>query len=433
MIKTVNTSMSTPDGVQWVRQLRETASGTKRRKLQLILESLTLTFLRSFTADLDSNIDSETKKSVYSNYKLESIPFLISKEPNGKRRGDLERVYGQLTKSIDPLRWEKIERLQQASRVLGYQSYPAMVWDIWEIDGSLFLEECKAVINTTKAQYQQMLKELYEYCNGFECDLRYCDWLYLRTRLINSSQLNKVDIERIAFDCINYFGLSTPRLLSIQLGSTRGYSDWDTKESRAAIFIPDEHPAYHLPVILHEVGHIAEGCNRSVELEEDFLNSVDIALSEAWAFLFEALSHQKDWLDRINICEKPDFLFRVYSIWSAYWARKYAANILYMNDLFEKGKDIIPEYSERMLEATGLIHDQNVALTEMDEMWRDVAYLRGYALAQYTITKLKQDDSAKKALGVISKVGPKGSIDSFVKNLGGAYLQISLAGFFGTD
>lgn len=52
--------MGTPEGIQWIRQLREAASGAKRRKLQLLLEASILTFLRNCTTVLDTSTDWKT-------------------------------------------------------------------------------------------------------------------------------------------------------------------------------------------------------------------------------------------------------------------------------------------------------------------------------------------------------------------------------------
>jgi hypothetical protein len=155
------------------------------------------------------------------------------------------------------------------------------------------------------------------------------------------------------------------------------------------ILIPEEIKLVIRPVgghsdyftFFHEVGHAQHYGWTSANLRPEFKYTDDYALTETYAFLFNHLPMEAEWLaDLVRFRASRDFIN-----WALFWelmmVRRYAAKFLYECQL-HSGLDLgqaASLYAELQVVATGFKAKEAEFLFDLDDAFYSAGYLRGWA------------------------------------------------------
>jgi hypothetical protein len=139
--------------------------------------------------------------------------------------------------------------------------------------------------------------------------------------------------------------------------------------------------------LLHEAGHAFHfaGCDPSLPYAFRAL-ARDNALTEIYAFVCEAITHERGWLSRHFELSKREVSEHVEAVrfLHTFIVRRYAAKLGFEVDFWSRFADDsgTPDgYVERLTEATGFVHRPSSYLADLDAGFYSADYLRGFIRA----------------------------------------------------
>ncbi len=377
--------LATPDGIRWLRQQRSSTAGTRRRKAQLLLEAATLSFLHSRTAEAEDRL-SQALGGRLLGVPLASFGDHVLAEDDPGERARLEGIYAVCLRDLETLWLARLAAQTEAAGEAGYRDFPSLVWDVFDLDGEAFLESCLAITSSARTV-------------GSAVALR--DWIHSERRVLArvGRAASPDSLVEAALSVVRCLGLSRPSHLEVRFlksdGVTggRAFSEWQAGSDTAVVVIHQGEGLIPLPELLHEAGHAAEGSSRDPEKGHEFAGLVDLAVSEAWAFVFAAAAFDPAFLAESAPPVEAARVAGILQESARFVVLKYAAltplvaGFLGSRSFLQPG--LYPAaYTRTLVEATGIWHCPETAYADTDDLWRMVAYLRGYALAARTLERL---------------------------------------------
>jgi hypothetical protein len=395
-----------------VEELREQAAaptpGTdERRRRRMLLDFAIEGHLGQATKSLDAEL---ARREAELSIELdgERIGFRESSvtqanEPDAGRRAEIEEARLALTdQELNPLYREVLEHQHALARDLGYPSYLDMCASLQGIDFDDLHRQTEAFAAATETSYGTLV----------EPELR-------RTLGIGFDELRRSDLPRFFRDAgadasfpadrLTESFITTARGLGLDVAANPGVvldTDRRPKKSPRAFCAPVRAPGEVYLVIapvggrddfaalFHEGGHTEHFANVDPALPFEFRLLGDNAITEAYAFLFQHLTEDPEWLRR-NLGVDDDGAMSAYArAHRLVYLRRYAAKFAYELELHgwsDSGLDAFADrYAELLSSALRVDWPRQSFLADVDPGFYCVAYLRAWALETELRTHLRE-------------------------------------------
>ena len=336
----------------------------------------------------------------------ERIPFrmlrpTIANEPDRGRRERIERARNELTEEhLNPRHAKVAETRREATRELGATTYREL-YERFGFPLASLAVQCERFLDASEGLYVRAFDRL------------------LRARVgVSLEEANRSDIQRLFRASEWDAGFPGDAMLPALTGTLAELGiDLRTQEnvhidieprpkkSPRAFCTPIEIPGRVMLVIqpvggpgdwhalFHEAGHAEHYAHTSADLPMEARRLGDLAVTEAWAALFEFLVHDPAWLGRRLDFGRPGDFATEATTAHLYLARRYAAKLLYELELHDGGElaDMRARYVERMREATKIEFARADFLADVDAGFYASSYLRAWAFEARLRTFLRDE------------------------------------------
>jgi len=313
----------------------------------------------------------------------------ISTEPDRDRRRALYARRLAVIDASNDLRAERLLKLHETSRLLGYSTYTDLFENLRLLNYSEIAQHVSAFLQLTESVYLARLGDL------LRCELGVRLEEAERSDAMCLSHLTRFDerfpssqMLRVYREAMAGLGIKTDSQSNIAIDS----EPRRRKNPRAfcmPISIPNDVKLVIRPAggqsdyqaLLHESGHAQHYGWASEALPSEFKYTGDYALTETYAFLFNHLISDTDWLAAfLGFRDSSDFvraamLARLVSI------RRYSAKLLYEREL-HKTDDLSNSaslYAELQTSATRFKTAPTEFLFDLDDSFYSASYLRAWA------------------------------------------------------
>jgi oligoendopeptidase F len=441
-----------------VEELREQAAapGTdERRRRRMLLDFGVEGYLGQATKTLDAElarreaelaIEIDGKRIGY-----RESAVTQANEPDADRRAEIEQARLALTEQeLNPLHREVLERQHALAQELGYPSYRDMSAALQGIDFDALHRQTEAFRAGTEASYGAVLEPELQRTLGFGLDgLR-------RSDLPRFFRAAETDMSFPA-DRLTQSFIETARSLAIDVDTAAGVF-LDTKprpkKSPRAFCAPVRAPGEVYLVIapvggrddfaalFHEGGHTAHFANVDAALPFEFRLLGDNAITEAYAFLFQNLIEDPEWLRRRLGVEDNAALSNYARANRLIYLRRYTAKFAYELQLHgggdggpDGGLDALADrYAELLSAALRVDWPRQTFLADVDPGFYCTAYLRAWALETHLRGYLRgefgptwfEDPEAGKTLRALWHQGQRMTPEEMLHELAGKRLDFTV-------
>ena len=318
-------------------------------------------------------------------------PIAQANEPDPGRRAEIEAARNALTeRELQPLLLTLHERGAGLTRELGWPSVRALCEELSAIDLGRLAEQTEAFLAATGDVYAQVVEpELHDQL-GFGLDhLRRSD-LPAFFRAPGLDVLFPEEARDGAFRAtIDGLGVA-----ATADGNVRVDAESRPKKSPRAfcapVRVPDEVYLVIAPTggrddyeaLFHEAGHAYHygHVDRALEFEHRYLG--DNSVTEGFAFLFQHLVADPEWLRRRLGVAEPEPVTRYARASKLIFLRRYCAKLGYELELHGEDADLgrMPAlYAERLSVAVGVDWPAATWLADVDAFFYAARYLRAWA------------------------------------------------------
>jgi hypothetical protein len=367
-------------------------------------------------------------------------------EPDPERRAALQAARNAATEEqLNPLLRELLERSHAVAAELGWPSMRAMCEELSGIDLAALGSQTEAFLRATEDAYEPVvdpeLRRQLEF--GFERITRADLPAFFRAPVLDrwfpSERLVPSLIETLAG-----MGIEVER----QAGVTLDTEHRPKKSPRAfcsPVNVPDE---IYLVIariggrddyaaLFHEAGHTEHYAHmeRSLPAEQRYLG--DNSVTEAFAFLFEHLVEDPEWLRRRLGLEDAEEVVRHAEAVKMIFLRRYCAKLAYELELHSAPASLEPladVYAERLSRAVHVDWPRSTWLIDLDPFFYASRYLRAWALETHLSGTLRErfgqawfeERPAGDFLRGVWHHGQRMSADELIGELGGSELDFGV-------
>jgi hypothetical protein len=307
-------------------------------------------------------------------------------------RESRKAIYGRRLALIDEsneLRTQRIAKLHETACSLGYSSYRELFEKLRHLDYREIARRCEVFLSQTEAIYIARLDEALRRNLGLRLDeAERSDAMYLL-------HLTSFDNKFPPREMLHVYS-ETMAGLGINVGSQRNIvidSEARPRKNPRAfcmpITIPDDVRLVIRPVggqsdyqsLLHESGHAQHFAWASAQLPPEFKYTGDYALTETYAFLFNHLVSDCNWLrDFLGLADPTEFV-RSVMLARLVTVRRYVAKLTFERRLHAASEltgqaDL---YAELQTTSTGFATSAAEFLFDLDDSFYSASYLRAWA------------------------------------------------------
>jgi hypothetical protein len=445
-----------------VEELRERAAAPapgsdERRALRMLLAFAVEGHLGQATKALDAEL---ARREAELSIELdgERIGYRESavtqaNEPDAGRRAQIEEARLTLTeRELNPLHREALERQHELARELGYPSYRDMWATLQGVDFDALHRQTEAFRAATEASYAAVLEPELQRTLGFGFDrLR-------RSDLPRFFRAVETDASFPA-DRLTQSFIETAHGLGIDVAARAGVSlDTERRPKKsprafcAPVHAPGEVYLVIAPVggredfaaLFHEGGHTAHFANVGATLPFEFRLLGDNAITEAYAFLFQHLIEDPEWLRRRLGVDDSSALAAYARANRLVYLRRYTAKFAYELELHGSSDtsldavldDLADRYAELLAAAVGVEWPRQTFLADVDPGFYCTNYLRAWALETHLRGHLREqfgslwfeDPDAGETLRALWRDGQRLSPDEMLRELTGERLDFTVLG-----
>jgi hypothetical protein len=375
-----------------VQGLREAAGGERDREARQLLQF-------AFDGHLGEATKAEAEELAHLEASLEvegipyrAVPVEVANEPDPERRAAIEAARDELLEQrLNPLHLAALERSRALARELGWPSYRDAYADLRGLDLVTLAATLTDFLARTDAAYAPLADPEIEPRAGARLgELRRSDL----PRFFRAADLD-APFPEVRF--IPSFS-ETMAGLGIDLEAQHNvHLDTEvrpTKSPRAFCATPKVPEEVYLVVrpvggredfaaLFHEGGHTEHYANTDAALPLAHRQLGDNAVTESFAFLFEHLTEDPEWLRRRLGVEDPGPVVRHARAVKLVMLRRYAAKIAYEVELLGPEDDLTAmpgRYAELLGGATRVRWPRQSWLADVDGGFYVACYLRAWAL-----------------------------------------------------
>jgi hypothetical protein len=442
-----------------VEELREDAAapppGTdERRRRRMLLDFAVEGHLGQATKSLDAEL---ARREAELSIELDGVrigfresALTQANEPDADRRAQIEEARLALTEhELGPLHREVVEHQHGLAQALGYPSYRDMCEALQGLDFDALRRQTEAFAAATEASYVRIV----------EPELR-------RTLGIGFDSLRRSDLPRFFRDAGADASFPADRLTSSFI-ETMGGLGIDVTAQAGVILDTERRPkksprAFCAPVrapgevylviapvggrddfaaLFHEGGHTEHFASVDPALPFEFRQLGDNAITEAYAFLFQHLTDDPEWLRRrLGIDDDVVGELSAYARASRLvFLRRYAAKFAYELELHGSSEDGLDagldafsdRYGELLSAAVRVEWPRQTFLSDVDPGFYCAAYLRAWALEMQLRAHLRgqfgpawfDDPEAGATLRTLWRGGQRLTPEELLRDLTGKRLE----------
>ncbi|MBI3948990.1 MAG: hypothetical protein HY314_00835 [Acidobacteria bacterium] len=315
-------------------------------------------------------------------------PEVLANEPDAQKRRSLTQQRIERVSESNELREERLRRLHETSRTLGYENYWAMA-TLWRgINLSSYADLAAQFLEHTESLYVRQMEERLPRMLGTSlaqadrADVEY--FLQLNQYADFFPPDGAVAVYR---ETLKTLGISEERQKQVEIDDAQRPG-----KHRRSFCIPVRVPEEiklsislrggpnDYQAMLHEGGHAQHYAWTSPSLPVEFKIAGDPAVAEGYAFLFQYLMLDPLWLDEmLHFGGSEDFI-KLGWLHKLFYLRRYAAKLNYERDLHTSGDlaEASVQYAQRLTEATGFRYPAEDFLYDLNDHVYAANYFRGW-------------------------------------------------------
>jgi len=381
------------DLIQNIKAERQRASGDRERRLRYLQQFLASNFLEMAVKELTDKFETMEAQETM-RVDSEEIPFRfaavrIANEPDRAVRGKIYAARNSVIEKINVILKERMQKLHETARKLDYEDYVALYEDVKRIDLYGLEKVMCDFIDRTDRLYKEKMEEFVRIELGIELEAaEKHDISYLFRGREFDGYFKKEEMVNTLKRTLNSIGIKLDEQKNLHLDTV----ERPKKSPRAfvaAIKVPDDVKLVLMPIggyddyttLFHEAGHAEHFGSVDPSLEVEYKYLGDSSVTESFAFLFEYLVHDENWLathihvDRLN--EYLDFAY----LNKLFFLRRYGAKLSYELKLHRNSLEGMDEvYKMTLEEALKFIHPRSHYLSDVDDGFYCAQYLRAWIL-----------------------------------------------------
>jgi len=378
--------------VEEVRDRRVYQRGPDRNRMNYLYSLLLSSYIARTVTDVTDKVSTmETQAEIEVDGK--KIPYrfsavTIANEPDHNKREIIDRARDPVFDEINPMRLEVLNKEHGLAKTIGYDNYVDMCEDASGIDLYALRKQMQNVLNRTERLYTRYFKlacsnilklnpsDVRKHDMGFVFRAKDFDRLFGQENMMNA--LNAT---------LDGMGLSLSDNPHIHL-------DMEVREKKSPrafcspIHVPDEIMLCIMPkgglddyrALFHEMGHSQHFGNVDPQTPFEFKYLGDNSVTEAFAFLFENLISNKDWLMGTMAMSDTDAtnVVQFMSFQTLYMIRRYAAKLVYEIELHKGAENPENLYTTILENALKFKHPENNYLSDVDSGFYAANYIRAW-------------------------------------------------------
>jgi hypothetical protein len=438
-----------------VEELREQAAAPapgsdERRRRRMLLEFAVEGHLGEATKAVDAEL-ARREAELSIEVDGERIGFRESavtqaNEPDADRRARIEDVRLALTEQeLNPLHGEALERQHELAQELGYPSYRDMWSALRGLDLDALYRQTQAFDAATESSYAAVVEPELQRTLGIGFDgLRRSDL----PRFFRAADTDP----SFPADRLTQSFIETARGLGIDVAAQTGVildTERRPKKSPRAFCAPVRAPGEvylvlapvggrdDFAALFHEGGHTEHFANVDAALPFEFRQLGDNAITEAYAFLFQHLIEDPEWLRRRLGVDDDGALASYARANRLVYLRRYAAKFAYELELHGAGANgleaLADRYAELLSAAVRVEWPRQTFLADVDPGFYCTAYLRAWALETHLRRHLRrqfgpawfEDPEAGATLRALWRDGQRLSPEEMLRELTGERLDFT--------
>ncbi len=398
----------TQDSISRLKQLLEEASPdyeTTRVSINHLLNFATDQFLENAAKVLTEEISRHEAQSSIE-WQGREIHFqeaivVIKSEKDREARRALYQKRGELIEAANDLRAERLSKVHAAAHVLGFENYAVMYEQLRNKDYAALAREAEKLLEQTETVYVTRLDEALRRDLQIKIeDAERVDAMYFLNLSEYDEKFPASQLLRVYKETLQGLGIDSDKQKNIYVDS----EPRPRKSARAfcaPIEIPEDVKLVIRPVggqsdyqaMLHEAGHAQHYSWTSPTLQPEFKYTGDYALTETYAFLFNHLPSESDWLSTLLKFTNNRQFIRSATLARLHIVRRYAAKLMYERKLHADNNLLSAPalYSHLQTNATKFKTSEVEFLTDLDDGFYSANYLRAWAfevaLRDYLKTK----------------------------------------------
>ena len=330
-----------------------------------------------------------------------SAPVLQANEPDPDRRAALEEVRNELMAAeLNPLTRELLERSHELARELGWDSLRDMCQRLSGTDFGALAQETERFMADTDDSYERLVEpELREQVDlGFD-RLRRSDLAaFFRAPGLDAGFPEERLVPSLT-ETLAGMGIDVASQPGVVIDTERRPKK-SPRAFCAPVRVPDEVYLVIAPVggredfaaLFHEAGHTEHYAHvdAALPVEDRYLG--DNSVTEGFAFLFEHLTSDPEWLRRRLGVEDPAPIVRHERAARMVFLRRYAAKLSYELELHGGGPidGLDAVYARRLSEAVHVEWPAVSWLSDVDPFFYVARYLRAWALETHLRSALRE-------------------------------------------
>ncbi|MDX6642525.1 MAG: hypothetical protein QOD76_487 [Solirubrobacteraceae bacterium] len=372
------------------------AAGDEARRLRALLDFCVEGHLGEATKSADAEL-ARREAELRIDVDGESIGFRESdvvqaNEPDGERRAHIEAARLRATEAeLNPLRREAIERTQALAVELGWSSYREMCEQLKGIDLAALERQTDAFTAATEDLYAEVLDpELRRTVGVGLAELRRSDLPWFFRAIDADEQFPAQRLVASFTETLSGLGIDPGAQHNVVL-------DVDPRPNKsprafcAPVRVPEEIYLVVPPVggrddyfaLFHEGGHAQHYAWVDAAMPFEFRCLGDNSVTEGFAFLFDHLIEDPEWLlRRLGVHDDGSLAAHVRAQ-RLVFLRRYAAKLSYELELHSNGRpldNLAGVYAQRLSAAVGVDWPPATFLTDVDPGFYSANYLRAWSL-----------------------------------------------------
>lgn len=331
-----------------------------------------------------SSIEWEGREITYQG----ALVAIKSERRREARRAIYERR-ARLIEASNDLRAERVSRLHDGARRLGYEQYTALYEDLRRHDYAVLGRSARQFLEQTEAVYVKRLDEALRRDLHIKLeDAERVDALYFLNLCDHDEHFPASELMAVYRETFKGLGIETEKQANITIDTV----ERPRKSPRAfcaPVIIPEDIKLVLRPVggqsdyqaIFHEAGHAQHYAWASPTLQPEFRYTGDYALTETYAFLFNYLPAEPDWLgEMLGFRDSRDYVLLA-NLTRLMMVRRYAAKLLYEYEMHTSDNVAgAPQiYAELQTDAIKFKASGVEFLADLDDGFYAASYLRAWA------------------------------------------------------
>ncbi len=320
---------------------------------------------------------------------FQDLTVAITAERDRETRREIYDKRLEVIEASNAMRAERLVNLHESARSLEYSSYVELFEQLRQLDYSTIARDAATLLSQTEPAYVTRLHEVMKRDLAISIDqAERPDAMYLLHLTGFDDRFPSGQMLQVYRKTMAGLGIRTDTQRNIEIDS----EPRPRKNPRAfcmPISVPEEIKLVIRPAggqsdyqsFLHESGHAQQYGWASANLPPEFKYSGDYALTETYAFLFNHLISDSDWLAVfLNLKDSADFV-RSVMLARLVTVRRYGAKLIYELRLHldENLADSSQLYAELQTSATGFKTGPGEFLFDLDDSFYSASYLRAWA------------------------------------------------------